>query len=212
MPTQLSPQAQRLMQDPYGSVFSGAPSWIQALARFALPNPQAPYAFAALRAMDPQAQLLVDLAKKYVENFEGNKYQLTRMWDYLVRHPEEVKVRTQYTEPGPLAEASGYYNKPTKTVTLNLQHGYDPGVAAHELTHAAQDLAGKITVNPPGMQVRQALIDLYASHNEGLGGEALPQMINSSLMTPRGEKIPAARVTDLNAFLDAITRWWPTLP
>lgn len=211
MPTPLSPTAHRLMTDPYGGIFSGAPSWIQTLSRFLLPNPQAPYAFAALRALDPQAELLVKLAKKYISEFEGNKYQLTRMWDYLERHPEEIKVRTQYTTPG-LEEASGYYSMPTKTVTMNLQHGYNPGTTAHELTHAAQDLAGVAHQNPPGMQINQALIDLYNSHRSSLAGEALPQLIHPSLRTPTGQPIPTSRVSDMDKFLETIQRWWPTLP
>lgn len=191
MPTPLSPQTAKLMQDPYGETFKGAPGFMQVLAKMLLPNPQVPLAFGALKAMDPKALELLMGAKEYLP---------MRIWDFLVKHPDEIKVSTAQNVYGyPYARA--VYYPSSESIVGATGNRVQPKDIGHELVHAAQFFIGRGREAFPGLQATEDLMQAYLSKGRPYAHEVLPKYVN--------EPETSAFVSDVGAALNALESYWP---
>jgi hypothetical protein len=152
-----------------------------------LPGGGLPLAFGTLRYMDPRAAGMASAAKELLPR---------RIWEYLVRHPEEIVVRA--TEPGQYGfrHASGAYS-PAHGVMVRPDAG--PEVMGHELVHAAQDLRGIGYKNPPGLRFPEIERD-YMWKGYPWEGEALPTLVSD----------PAeAAPFKTRRLMDLLEKWFP---
>ena len=120
-----------------------------------------------------------------------------RVWDFLTKHPQEVKVMIDPTtsKPG--------YNAGLKRIRVNPEYPDKPMALAHELGHAAQDLRGKVEEAAPGFWLSdQGILDLIKQGYKNPGQEFFPLHMGA----PRSFK-DQLEILPQNA-LHTLENWW----
>jgi hypothetical protein len=133
-----------------------------------------------------------------------------RIWNALTRSPTKVTLREALPEEN---VAYGSYNKALKRARVNPLSQDVPESIAHELTHAAQDIAGHPDDLPPGLEIDdfgKKLFKRMGYTEKEIPGEALPYYIEGPKTNPVAHAMINPEIAKYpHPFAQTLENWWP---